>query len=232
MHSACHRRRSRHAFTLIELLVVIAIVALLMGVLLPALSAARRSADTVRCGSNLRQIAVLSGLYADSHSGRSPALGIPYGREPYWALVIQRMAGGEGEGSSLYRADSVLVCPAMDRIEPEDMTRTYGVNVTGLAGDAGDRADFDVEQTHARVDLVPRPSETVWYLDSESAIISGTAPPSTRTLGTIDFRNPEHVPARIGFVHGGDNDAFTVVRFDTSVRIERAVTDSWRTPLP
>ena len=64
-------------FTLIELLVVIAIVALLIGILLPALGKARQTAEGARCLSNLRQIAFLSTLYAYDNEGQSPALGVP-----------------------------------------------------------------------------------------------------------------------------------------------------------
>lgn len=222
----------RRGFTLIELLVVIAVIAVLVGILLPALGSARRSAEGARCLSNLRQIAFLSTLYANDNENQSPALGVPYGREPFWALVVQRLAGEVGEGpADLYEEDSVLVCPATDRVEAEDMVRTYAVNVTGLAGADGDRADFDAEVVSVRVDLVARPSETVWYVDSASAAVVGIGPPSSRTLGTIDFRNPEHVPARLGFVHGNE-DRFHVSRFDGSAGGEREVARGWLEALP
>lgn len=59
--------RNKKGFTLIELLVVIAIIAILAGMLLPALNRARESARRVKCLNNIRQISVASHLYAADH---------------------------------------------------------------------------------------------------------------------------------------------------------------------
>jgi prepilin-type processing-associated H-X9-DG protein/prepilin-type N-terminal cleavage/methylation domain-containing protein len=61
--------RKFNAFTLVELLVVIGIIALLISVLLPALSRAREAANTVKCLSNLRQVATAAKLFEVEHRG-------------------------------------------------------------------------------------------------------------------------------------------------------------------
>jgi prepilin-type N-terminal cleavage/methylation domain-containing protein len=76
MEAARHARRSRcptaAGFTLVELLVVIGIIALLIGVLLPALSRARESARKTACLSNLRQTHQFLVMYANDYRDRVP----------------------------------------------------------------------------------------------------------------------------------------------------------------
>jgi prepilin-type processing-associated H-X9-DG protein len=83
------------AFTLVELLVVIGIIAILISILIPALANARNKANAIKCASNMRQIFILSSMFASEHKGHLPrpalvgnnATDINYANTNAWCMV-------------------------------------------------------------------------------------------------------------------------------------------------
>ncbi|MBB6431261.1 DUF1559 family PulG-like putative transporter [Algisphaera agarilytica] len=115
-----HQPQTRSAFTLIELLVVISIIALLIGILLPALGAARSSARDMACLSNLRQIGVGLYAYAQDHDELLPVSfyggGAAGDQESDWVVQVSAYISGDaantyvGGGKNL--PSPVMQCPS------------------------------------------------------------------------------------------------------------------------
>ncbi len=91
-------RRVAGGFTLVELLVVITIIALLIGMLLPALNAAHRAAIDISCESNLHQIGILLQTYANDYNAYPPPLS--HGSAPRFLPVRYYVNGTSVSGSA------------------------------------------------------------------------------------------------------------------------------------
>jgi prepilin-type N-terminal cleavage/methylation domain-containing protein len=139
----CGKQVRRSAFTLIELLVVIAIIAVLIGLLLPAVQKTREASMRMSCGNNLHQLSIAAHLYHETHGSlpsgswgpmngngsfpagwKDPLHSTPYGHYSWAALILPYV-----EADNVYKQID-FTKPAWADTLPEDTSGTQGAAVT------------------------------------------------------------------------------------------------------
>jgi prepilin-type N-terminal cleavage/methylation domain-containing protein len=230
------------AFTLIELLVVITVIALLMGILLPALNAARKQAASTACQSNMRQLTLAMNLYTLDNEGK--AMPFTHTRNEYWFHQLAPFLSAEDfktNPEAHQEQMKVAFCPSAKKRRTENDWGTaltawrfmggegsYGLNLWLLPENTQyqelDEENYYKKYTDAHGDA-PVLGDSVWvgsWPDSEDIIPDDLS-------GEIGYPGYPHQPGRFmgRFCIDRHRNAINIGFADT--RVERVkLSDLWQ----
>lgn len=199
------------AFTLVELLIVVAVIALLTGMLLPAVSRAKQQAKLARCSANLRQLGLAVRMYLDDSGGRCWRYFDDVASGRYWYFGYEPNFGtGVPEGqreldvtkAKLYpyfrTVGGIEICPSFEYgvtwYKPKFKGASYGYGMNYLLS-----GTHESKWTH-------KPSQILWFVDA-AQINNFQAPASPTNPLVEEFYYVDASSKLVHFRHGGRSNA-------------------------